>query len=201
MVFNNAYCNQSVSVASRYNLLTGARSTTSGLYDFGTDFREVYPDAITLSQYFMNNGYHAEAIRKVFHEGHGTVNDKASWSIPHHKDKLIEYILPESTDREMTREEAFLENSHIYFSDLPPIGQLARGAAWEAPDVLDETYADGRVATHAINRLRKLSKMSDKPFFMASALCVLTCLSVLPGSIGIYMTKAKYPRRHMSSIQ
>ncbi|MDR2815556.1 MAG: sulfatase-like hydrolase/transferase, partial [Proteiniphilum sp.] len=91
--FERAYCNQAVSVASRYNLLTGARSTTSGLYNFGRQMRDVYPDAVTLPQFFMKAGYHTEAIGKVFHVGHGNTNDEASWSIPHHYDKLIEYLL------------------------------------------------------------------------------------------------------------
>lgn len=89
--FNKAYCNQAVSVASRYNLLTGARSTSTGLYNFGTEFRDVMPDAVTLPQFFMQAGYHAEAIGKIFHVGHGNTNDEASWSIPHHKEKVIEY--------------------------------------------------------------------------------------------------------------
>ena len=165
--FNKAYCNQAVSVASRYNLLTGARSTSSGLYDFGSQLRDVYPNAVTLPQYFMNAGYHTEAIGKVFHIGHGNTDDKASWSIPHHKEKVIEYILPESTGRQLTREEAYFENTKMYFPELPPNHQLARGAAWEAPDVLDDAYGDGRVANQAIPRFRELKKNPDKPFFMA----------------------------------
>lgn len=165
--FNKAYCNQAVSVASRYNLLTGARSTSSGLYDFGSQLRDVYPNAVTLPQYFMNAGYHTEAIGKVFHIGHGNTDDKASWSIPHHKEKVIEYILPESTGRQLTREEAYFENTKMYFPELPPNHQLARGAAWEAPDVLDDAYGDGRVANQAISRFRELKKNPDKPFFMA----------------------------------
>ncbi|OJV37656.1 MAG: iduronate-2-sulfatase [Bacteroidales bacterium 36-12] len=165
--FNNAYCNQAVSVASRYNLMTGLRSTTTGLYDFGREMRNVLPDAVTLSQYFMKAGYHAEAIGKVYHEGHGNVNDVASWSIPHHKDKLIEYIVPESTGGQLTREEAYFENTKMFFPELPPNHELPRGAAWESPDVLDEAYADGRIARHTINRLRELKKQPDKPFFLA----------------------------------
>lgn len=165
--FNNAYCNQAVSVASRYNLLTGMRSTTSGLYNFGTEFRDAYPDAITLPQYFMKAGYHAEAIGKIFHVGHGNTNDKASWSIPHHKEKVIEYLLPQSTNRELTREEAYFENTKMYIEDLPANHILPRGAAWEAPDVVDEAYGDGRVASHAISRFRELKKNPDQPFFMA----------------------------------
>lgn len=164
--FDMAYCNQAVSVASRYNLLTGARSTSSGLYDFGKQMRDVYPDAITLPQYFIRNGYHAEAIGKVFHVGHGNTDDRESWSIPHHKDKLIEYLLPESTNRELTREEALFENTRLYFPDTN-INSLPRGAAWESPDVVDDAYADGRVARHVIDRLRELKNSPDQPFFMA----------------------------------
>lgn len=165
--FNKAYCNQAVCMASRYNLLLGSRSTSTGLFNFGTEFRDVYPGAVTLPQYFMNAGYHAEAMGKVYHVGHGNTNDEASWSIPHHKDKVIEYLLPESTNRQLTREEAFFENTHLYFPDLPANKDLPRGAAWESPDVVDDAYADGRVASHAIDRLRELKKKPDQPFFMA----------------------------------
>lgn len=166
VTFNTAYCNQAVSVASRYNLLTGARSTTSGLYNFGRQMRDVYPDAVTLPQFFMKAGYHAEAIGKVYHVGHGNTNDEASWSIPHHYDKLIEYLLPESTGRQLTREEGLFENTRLYFPKTE-IGKLPRGSAWESPDVVDEAYADGRVARKAIDRLRELKKEPDQPFFMA----------------------------------
>ncbi|MBK1879762.1 sulfatase [Pelagicoccus mobilis] len=166
MRFDLAYCNQSVCMASRYNLLLGSRSTSTGFYRFGTQFREVYPDAVTLPQHFMNNGYHVESMGKVFHIGHGNTNDEASWSIPHHKEKVIEYVVPESTNRQLTREEVFFQNSRMHFK-LPPMKDIPRGALGEAPDVLDEAYADGRVATHAINRLRTLKKNPDQPFFMA----------------------------------
>lgn len=167
MRFENAYCNQAVCMASRYNLLLGSRSTSTGFYNFGTQFREVYPDAITLPQHFKKNGYHAESMGKVFHIGHGNENDEASWSVPHHKDKVIEYLLPESTNGKLTREEAFFTNARKYNKDLPPNKELERGAAWENVDVLDEAYADGRVASHAIDRLRTLSQHKTQPFFMA----------------------------------
>lgn len=167
MVFTHAYSNQAVCMASRYNLMLGARSTSTGIYHFGKEFRDVYPNAVTLPQYFMKAGYHVESMGKVYHIGHGNTNDEASWSIPHHKEKVIEYLLPESTGGKLTREEAFFQNSNMFNEDLPPNKKLPRGAAWESPDVLDEAYADGRVATHAINRLRKLSKNKDQPFFMA----------------------------------
>lgn len=167
MRFNNAYSNQAVCGPSRYNILMGSRSTSTGLYNFGKEFRDVIPDAVTLPQHFMKAGYHTESMGKVFHIGHGNTNDEASWSIPHFKEKVIEYVDPESTGRELTREEAFFENTRLYLEDTPPTRELPRGAAWESPDVLDDAYADARVANHAINRLRKLSKDQDQPFFMA----------------------------------
>lgn len=165
--FNNAYANQAVCAPSRYNLLLGSRSTSTGFYGFGKEFREVYPEAVTLPQHFKNNGYHVESMGKVFHIGHGNTNDESSWSVPHHKDKVIEYLLPESTDRKLTREEAFFENTRLYLEDVPDNKALPRGAAWEMPDVVDDAYADGRVANHAIDRLRALKEKPEQPFFMA----------------------------------
>lgn len=167
MRFNMAYANQAVCVASRYNIMLGSRSTSTGLYKFGTNFRDVVPNAVTLPQYFKNAGYHTESMGKVYHIGHGNLGDEESWSVPHREDKVVEYILPESNNRELTREEALFENKKLY-SDKPiDIRSLPRGMAWEAPDVLDEAYADGRVARHAISRLRELSKDKEQPFFMA----------------------------------
>ncbi len=160
--FEMAYCNQSVCMASRYNLMLGSRSTSSGFYSFGSQFRDVFPDAVTLPQHFMNNGYVTHSMGKVFHIGHGNTNDEASWSVPHLKEKVIEYILPESTHRQLTREEALFTNEFSV-----PIKSLPRGAAWENADVLDEAYADGRVASHAVDRLRSLSSNPDQPFFLA----------------------------------
>ena len=165
--FDMAYANQAVCAPSRYNLMLGSRSTSTGIYDFGRKFREVFPKAITLPQVFKNAGYHTESMGKVYHIGHGNTNDEASWSIPHFKEKVIEYIVPESTGRQLTREEAFFENTRMYIKDTPDNGELPRGAAWESPDVLDDAYADGRVANHAIDRLRNLSEYEKKPFFMA----------------------------------
>jgi iduronate 2-sulfatase len=56
MRFDQAYSNQAVCVSSRYNLILGSRSTSTGLYDFGKEFRDVIPDAVTMPQYFRAAG-------------------------------------------------------------------------------------------------------------------------------------------------
>ncbi len=158
-VFERAYSNQAVCVASRYNLLLGSRSTSTGLYDFGRAFREFYPDAITLPGLFKENGYYTAAIGKVFHVGHNTYNDEKSWSVPHWHDKIIEYVNPEHTTE--TREEALFSNKSWAYAN-----KLEKGSAWEKLDVEDEAYADGRVAKEAVNRLSEL-KDNHTPFFLA----------------------------------
>src|SRR3954471_3094283 len=55
--FDRAYCNQAVCSPSRNALLTSLRPTTLGIYDLGTNFRVAVPDAVTLPQYFKQNGY------------------------------------------------------------------------------------------------------------------------------------------------
>ncbi len=162
--FDAAYCNQAVCASSRFTLLLGQRSTSTGLYQFGRNFRDYYPDAVTLPQFFMRHGYRAESMGKVFHVGHGTYGDDASWSVPAHKDLLIEYVDPASTrDGSPTNEQALFTN----LRRPPGSGPLPRGAAWESPDVPDDAYADARTAAYAINRLRAAKEKPSEPFFLA----------------------------------
>ncbi len=158
VTFDRAYCNQAVCAPSRNNLLVGSRSTSTGIYSLGFHFRRALPDAVTLPQFFMQHGYHSAGVGKVFHIGHGNINDKRSWSVPFQPDKVIDYVLPESTGGQLTREEAL-------FSNKPAQG-LPRGAAWEKADVTDDAYADGRIAAEGVRRLRKFST-SRTPFFLA----------------------------------
>lgn len=161
MRFDMAYCNQAVCAPSRNNLMTGTRSTTLGVYSLGYHFRRAVPDAVTLPQHFKQHGYHTAGIGKVFHIGHGNVDDPHSWSVPFHPDKVIDYVLPESTGGELTREEAYFSNQM-----LDRIRSLPRGAAWESADVEDDAYADGRIAAEGIRRLRKYRE-TGAPFFLA----------------------------------
>ena len=160
MLFENAYCNQAVCAPSRNALLTGIRPTTSGIYDLGTNFRRVHPDAITLPQYFKEHGYRTEGLGKIFHVGHGNHEDPRSWSVPHLPGKVVAYA--ERPGRALTREEAL-------FANVPwdEAQKLERGAPFEAEDVPDEAYPDGQMAAEAINRLRQAAAQPEQPFFMA----------------------------------
>ena len=147
--------------------MLGAHSTSSGLYGLGSHLRRVIPNAVTMSQYFSQFGYRAESLGKVFHIGHGNLGDPQAFEVPHFHDKVIEYLVPNSTDGgKLTREEALFTNQK-----LGQIRSLPRGAAFEAPIAKDEDYADGRVAKETINRLQAAKARRENegtPFFIVA---------------------------------
>jgi iduronate 2-sulfatase len=161
VLFERAYCNQAVCAPSRNALMTGVRPTKVGIYDLGTNFRLASSNAVTLSQYFMQHGYRAEGIGKIFHVGHGNHEDPASWSVPHFGGKSIAYALPESRGNQgLTREEAL-------FANETDVARLPRGAAYESADVPDDAYPDARLADEAIRRLQAAAGKRTEPFFLA----------------------------------
>ncbi|MFN9721173.1 MAG: sulfatase, partial [Planctomycetota bacterium] len=165
--FDLAYCNQAVCAPSRFTLMLGSHPTSTGLYHLHSRLRSRLPDATTLPQYFAQHGYRTESLGKVFHIGHGNDGDSQSFSVPHFHDKVIEYADPASTSGgQLTREEAYFANQQ-----LGRIRELPRGAAFESPDVSDETYADGRVAKETIHRLQAArQRWSDEgtPFLIVA---------------------------------
>lgn len=167
MRFDLAYCNQAVCAPSRFTLMLGSHSTSTGLYGLGSEMRARLPAAVTLPQHFAKHGgYHTESLGKVFHIGHGNEGDPVSFAVPHFKDKVIEYLDPASTDGgKLTREEALFTNQK-----LDQIKSLPRGAAFESPVAEDDAYADGRVANEAIKRLKTAKERRERegiPFFLA----------------------------------
>ena len=167
MRFDLAYCNQAVCAPSRFTLMLGSHSTSTGLYGLGSQLRQIVPDAVTMPQHFAKYGYRTESLGKVFHIGHGNHGDPDSFSVPHFHDKVIEYLDPASTDGgKLTREEAYFTNQK-----LGEISSLPRGAAYESPDVDDGQYADGRVAAETVKRLQVANARREQdgtPFFIAA---------------------------------
>jgi iduronate 2-sulfatase len=161
--FNRAYCNQAVCSPSRNALLTSLRPTTLGIYDLGTNFRVSRPDAVTLPQYFKENGYRSEGMGKVFHHGHGNHEDDASWSVPYWRSDVVHYALKEHADANKNSREAALFNN----AGGAKAKDLAKGVAYESADVPDNLYPDGQTADEAIKRLDRAAKDPKQPFFLA----------------------------------
>jgi iduronate 2-sulfatase len=82
LLFEHAYTNQAVCAPSRNSLFTGVPPASLGIYDLATNFRHAAPDAVTLPQHFLKQGYRTEAVGKLFHVGHGNSDDAAGGCAP-----------------------------------------------------------------------------------------------------------------------
>ncbi|WP_395751690.1 sulfatase-like hydrolase/transferase [Prosthecobacter sp.] len=160
VMFEKAFCNQAVCSPSRNALLTGLRPQSLGIYELSTNFRKSVPESVTLPQHFKANGYRAEGLGKIFHVGHGNVNDEASWSVPHFTPKTISYALKENNPPESTREQALFDNKKEAW-------KLPRGAAAESADVADNQYGDGMIADEAVKRIAAAKQKPGEPLFLA----------------------------------
>ncbi len=149
VLFERAFCNQAVCSPSRNSLMTSLRPQTLGIYDLPTHFRKAAPAAVTLGQYLKAHGYRSEGLGKIFHTGHGNIDDADSWSIPSWRPKGGSYALKASTEGSVASKSG------------------PKGAAYESADVADNQYTDGMVADEAIQRLRAAKERLDQPFFLA----------------------------------
>jgi len=158
VTFLAAYVNQAVCAPSRNALMTGLRPDQIGVYDLATWFRHGAPEAVTLSQRFMQHGYHAESMGKIYHRGHGNVIDPASWS--------VRSWFPGGNDvpNDVTGGPKPPEGAKV--DPRPQDSGAPRGAPWGWPDAPDAGFSDGKLALHAVERLDALVK-DGKPFFLA----------------------------------
>jgi len=69
MFFSKAYCAAPACCPSRAAIMTGIRPSNSGVYDNNHPWAKMMPEAVTLSRYFMLNGYETFGAGKIFHHG------------------------------------------------------------------------------------------------------------------------------------
>lgn len=168
--FERAFCNQAVCAPSRNALMTGLRSTSLGIYDLATNFRVAAPDAVTMAQYFQRHGWRTEALGKIMHRGHGNREDAASWSVPHWAPRGGNYAAESSLAAQARKAKSEPRDAKAKAKGEPgdPGYQPAdvKGPAVESPDVPDDAYPDGKIATEAIQRLRAAKARPGEPFFL-----------------------------------
>jgi len=70
-LFLNAHCQAPLCNPSRTSLMTGLRSTTTGVYGLAPWFRNLpeFTEVVTLPQHFKQNGYKTYCTGKIFHIG------------------------------------------------------------------------------------------------------------------------------------
>ena len=139
LLFTSAHCSAPVCNPSRASLMTGILPSTSGVYKNGDRWRDFLPDAVTLPQHFMANGYRAVGRGKIYH-GKWPDTNPGAWD---------EYI-PKGSDPPPLK-------THPRY--LNPTGNIE----WGPVDGTEEEMDDYKVATWTAELLRQ---EHDKPFFL-----------------------------------
>jgi iduronate 2-sulfatase len=151
--FDRAYCQFPLCSPSRSSLMTGLRPDAIRVFDLRYHFRSGFPDVVTLSQFFMKQGYYAARVGKIYHYGNpgqiGTsgLDDPASWK---------EVFNPAGRDKTV------IETNIINHTPKRALGSAMCLLADR--EGKDEEHTDGMVATKAIQLLEKHEK---EPFFLA----------------------------------
>ena len=152
--FDRAYCQYPVCNPSRSSFMTGLYPEQTGVLSNAGVFRNRHSDLPTLSQHFMNNGYFAARVGKIYHYdvplqiGTSGEDDPASWN---------KVANPIGIDR----------------TELEPISTLVEGKyggtiSWRIIDGKDEDHTDGRGALDAIRIMKDHHPdKTGKPFFLA----------------------------------
>ena len=142
--FSQAYCSVPTCGASRASLFTGLMPTANRFVDYKTSIDTDAPDVPTLPQVFKEAGYTTLSYGKIFHHKYDA--EERSWS-----------------------EKAWLSGNERLDAKLDitlkRLSTAKRGLMFEAADVSDEEYMDGKTTRKTIEGLRRLKK-EGKPFFL-----------------------------------
>ena len=144
--FDRAYCNIAVCGASRASILTGTRPTRNTWINYYDAITEMRPDVKTLGHIFRENGWHTIHNGKVMHHAGDASGswDEEWWSET--SGSWRDYEDPENIHKDTA---------------------LSLYPSYEALDVDDNVYRDGKIADKTIADLKKLKESGD-PFFLAA---------------------------------
>ncbi|XP_062507887.1 iduronate 2-sulfatase-like [Corticium candelabrum] len=139
LVFERAYCQQSVCAPSRNSFMTGRRPDTSKVWNFIDHFREkgVGLNWSSMPQYFKEHGYFSSGVGKVFHKNLPPNFDPPSWSD--------------------------LSQFPWYYGDP---GHCPKNTSWCALP-RDHPFCDVNSTSIIIERLRYVAQNNSGPFFLA----------------------------------
>ncbi len=164
--FDRAYCQYPLCSPSRSSLMTGLRPDTTRVFDLTYRFRQGLPDVVTLSQCFMQQGYSATRVGKIYHYGNpgdiGTsgLDDPQSW---------------QKVFNPAGRDKTALEPDIVNLTPKRGLGSSLSLLADKTGK--DEDHTDGKVATQAIELLEK---RSSEPFFLAVGFYKPHCPYIAP---------------------
>jgi len=148
--FDRAYNQLPLCNPTRASVMTGMRPDTIKVYDLDRHFREEVPDAVTLSQLFMRNGWWAGRVGKIYHYnvpasiGTDGFDDPPSWQ---------QTVNPKGRDK---TDEALIFNAE-------PHRKISAALSWLAAEGTDAEQTDGMITTEAI---KLMAVRKNEPFFL-----------------------------------
>lgn len=152
--FDRAYNQLPLCNPTRASVMTGLRPDTIKVYDLDRHFRDELPNAVTLSQAFMRNGWWAGRVGKIYHYnvpasiGTDGFDDPPSWQ---------KTVNPKGRDK---------ADEHLIFN-AEPHRKISGALSWLAAEGGDEEQTDGMITTESIKLMGEL-KRKGKPFFLAT---------------------------------
>ena len=167
VTFLQAHTQQAVCNPSRVSLMTGLRPDSTRVWDLETDFRTTVPDVVTLPQLFVQHGYHAAVIGKIYHN---VLPDSLSWSEPeikipgfpydpdavyHHRDNLAIQEVRKAAIIRAGRQDRSIDRFGQWY---------LKANATENVDLPDSVYYDGAQTNYAVRKLAELAARKE-PFF------------------------------------
>ncbi|MBT7924512.1 MAG: sulfatase [Opitutae bacterium] len=150
--FLKAYNQLPLCNPTRASVMTGLRPDTIKVYDLDRHFRDEVPNAVTVSQQFMKNGWWAGRVGKIYHYnvpasiGTDGFDDPPSWQ---------KTVNPKGRDK---------TDEHLVFN-AEPHRKISGALSWLAADGKDEEQTDGMIATEAI---KLMEQKKGEPFFIAA---------------------------------
>ncbi|NDH00789.1 MAG: iduronate sulfatase, partial [Opitutae bacterium] len=168
VVFEKAYCQQSLCGPSRASVMTGVRPEDLGILSNTNSLRTKNPNVVTLGQAFRQNGYFSARAGKIYHYGNPSMigtdghDDPLTWD---------EKYNPIGMDR--------TQQEHItrYGRGRQKDNNLGISMAWWDPVSQDTDHTDGKVASKIIELIEQ---KKDEPFFLAAGFFNPHCPYVAP---------------------
>ncbi|MEN8724809.1 MAG: sulfatase [Lentimonas sp.] len=151
--FESMHCQYPVCGASRASIMSGLYPYTNRTLGNGGTLRGNMPDVVTLSQAFMNEGYYAGRVSKIYHMGIPTeiIDGTAHSDDPDSWDEAFNMTAPE-------------QNAPGEKTNWSPNNQTSQAFVGVVSSAGDLEHADGMAAEKAIELL---DEVKEKPFFLA----------------------------------
>ncbi len=152
VTFTHAYCASPVCNPSRTALMSGQRSSTTGVYSNGIDWRPLVT-LPTLNEHFRSNGYYVCGAGKIYH---GSYPRDKDWDDYQHENEV---------DTDDVDAAKVKNKKGKVTSDATNDG--VGGIKFKPINANDEDMVDYATVSYA---LKQLNKSHDKPLFVACGL-------------------------------